>query len=71
MSTALRYGSIEVTVCHGTTPEELERAINAALKALATKSSDPQLIDIKMPQATCVPGEISPREYLALVIWQR
>jgi hypothetical protein len=68
---ALRQGQIEVAVCHGQSPQELERAINEALRTLAMKSSDPQLLDIKYPSPSPTGESEWAREYTALLIWQR
>jgi hypothetical protein len=70
-ATALRSGQVQVSICHGTTPQELEEAINSALVSVSRKSRDPQLLDIRFPQSSLSTPGGAEREYLAVVIWQQ
>lgn len=70
-ATALRSGQVQVSICQGATPQELEHAINAALISVSRKSSDPQLLDIRFPQTPSSTNAGAEREYLAVVIWQQ
>jgi hypothetical protein len=70
-STPLRDGPVQVAVCHGRTPHELEQAINASLERAARQSRDPQLLDIKFPQLMPSSDGLASTEYLALVVWQQ
>ena len=69
-TTPLRDGPVQVAVCHGRTPQELEQAINASLERAARQSRDPQLLDIKFPHLMQAGDGQASTEYLALVIWQ-